>query len=200
MEMGVSLILHETDEQLELYARGQLPEPRVAAIEEHLLICVSCQERLDDVEAFALAMRRAAASEPGREARTSWFAWLRRPVWSGALGFAAIVLAAGLYLNFGRSHMAPLASLQLTAMRGNVQSVGLAQETDITLADAAPGRALRVEVVDSGGKPIWTGSLDGNDNRIQLKKQLSPDNYFVRSFDATGKLLHEYGFRVGGAL
>jgi hypothetical protein len=198
--MGVSHISHETDEELELYALGRLPEPRVDAVEEHLLICASCQERLDELAIFALAMREGIASEPETEARTSWFAWLPRPVWSGVLGFAVIVLAAGVYLNSGRSHVAPVASLRLTAMRGNVESVGPARETDITLEDAPAGSALRVEVVDSAGMPVWSGPLEGDSSRIRLMKQLSPDTYFARLYDAAGKLLHEYGFRVAGGV
>jgi hypothetical protein len=54
-------IAHQTDEQLELYALGRLPEPRQAVIEEHLLICESCRNRLDEAEAFAKAMRQAIA-------------------------------------------------------------------------------------------------------------------------------------------
>src|SRR5580698_10095287 len=194
--MGIAHISHETDEQLELYALCQLPEPRIAAVEEHLLICVACQERLDDLEAFALAMRRGIASEPATEARTNWFAWLRQPTWSAALGFAAIVLAASLYPALGRSHVAPLTSLRLTAMRGSIQSVGLAQETDIALTDAPPGPALRVEIVDAAGRAIWGGGLEGNNSKIRLTEKLSADNYFVRLYDASGRLLHEYGFRV----
>jgi anti-sigma factor ChrR (cupin superfamily) len=52
-------ISHQTAEQLERYALGRLAEPEQAVIEEHLLICEACRQRLDEVEAYAKAMRRA---------------------------------------------------------------------------------------------------------------------------------------------
>jgi hypothetical protein len=113
--------------------------------------------------------------------------------WVG--GFAAIVLATGLYLHSGGS-VAPLASLQLTALRGEVQSTTPARETDITLSDAPAEPVLRAEIVDSVGARVWSGALEGVNRKIQLMKQLAPGDYFVRLHDDTGKLLHEYGFRV----
>ena len=76
---------HRTDDELELYALGRLADPQVAVVEEHLLVCVACQERLDEVEAFALAMREGISAEPAPEPRADWFAWLKQPrvAWAG---------------------------------------------------------------------------------------------------------------------
>jgi hypothetical protein len=57
-------ISHQADDQLELYALGRLTEPEQAALEEHLLICEACRQRLEEAEAFAKAMRRAIADSP----------------------------------------------------------------------------------------------------------------------------------------
>jgi hypothetical protein len=196
---GESGISHQTDDALELYALGRLPEPQVAVVEEHLLICGACQERLDEVEAFALAMRAGIAAEPAPEPRTAWFGWLRQPVAAWAGGFAIAVLAVGLYASLGRSHVAPLASLQLTAMRGEVQSAAPAKETDITLTDAPAedAGALRVAVVDAAGGTVWSGAPGLR--TVRITKQLAQSSYFVRLYDGSGKLLHEYGFRVTDA-
>jgi hypothetical protein len=35
---------HASDEALELYATHSLPEPALAEIEEHLLVCSQCQQ------------------------------------------------------------------------------------------------------------------------------------------------------------
>ena len=200
-------ILHQTDERLELYALGRLPEPLVAEVEEHLLVCAACQERVDDLEAYALAMRQAIVTVPAKSLRRlTWFqrsffqrSWLRIPVlaWSG--GLALIVFAVALYVQ-SAPHLAPLASLQLTAMRGTVPVVGLAREIDITLADAPPGAALRVEIVDATGNTVWGGTPEPQTHKIALTRQLAPGNYFVRLFDDGSKLLHEYGFQVRGGL
>jgi anti-sigma factor RsiW len=207
--MGVVGISHQTDEQLERYALGCLPEPWMAEVEEHLLVCATCQERVDDLEAYSLAMRQAISTEPAKAAPRfawlqQWFAWLQQSwlkapvlVWAG--GLAAIVFSVSLYLQFV-PHLAPLASLQLTAMRGPMPSVVPSRETDITLADVPAGPGLRAEVVDAAGSPVWNGALQSRDHKIALARQLVPGNYFVRLYDDNGKLLHEYGFQVRGSL
>ena len=210
--IGVVGILHRSDEQLELYALGRLSEPSVAEVEEHLLVCAACQERVDDLQAYALAMRQAISREPARaERRLSWFqhswfqhswfqhSWLKVPVLAWAGGFAVIVLSASLYLQF-IPRLSPLASLQLTAMRGSIPSTGLSRETDITLTDAPASPTLHAEVVDATGSTIWSGALEPNTHKIALVRQLAPGNYFVRLFDDGGKLLHEYGFQVRDSL
>ncbi len=192
-------ISHQTDEQLELYALGRLPEPSVAEVEEHLLVCAACQERVDDLEVYAFAMRQAISTEPASPPKP-WFqqSWLKMPVLAWAGGIAAIVFAVTLYLQ-STPHLAPLASLQLTAMRGAMPAVGPSRETDITLADAPSGTALRTEIVDATGSTVWSGILESRTHKIALTRQIAAGNYFVRLFDDGGKLLHEYGFQVRGS-
>ena len=189
----MSDIAPQSDEQLELYALGRLGEPAIAQVEEHLLICAACQERLDETESFAVAMREAIAAEP---APRSWFARFRdmgfrmpAPIWAASL--AALLLALGMYLHSGRNSLPPLALLQLTAVRGDVPAVEPARETDITLADAPAGLTLRVEVVDAAGGTVWKGT-----DTLKIAGPLPVGSYFVRLYDGSGKLLHEYGFLV----
>ena len=51
---------HISEDELELYAvsRG-LPEGQLAVIEEHLLICEVCQDRLQELDEYVAAMREA---------------------------------------------------------------------------------------------------------------------------------------------
>lgn len=93
-----------------------------------------------------------------------------------------------------RSAVAPLASLQLTAVRGDVPAIAIASETDLTLTDAPPLNSLRVEVVDQSGSVVWKGSGEGG--TVKVTKQLAPGTFFVRLYDSSGVLLHEYGFRI----
>ena len=51
--------VHPNEEQLERYAMGRLAERELAPIEEHLLVCEACQERLEMAESLLPAMRRA---------------------------------------------------------------------------------------------------------------------------------------------
>jgi hypothetical protein len=109
------------------------------------------------------------------------------------------MLAGTLYLQ-SVPQLAPLASLQLTATRGAMPTVRPSRETDITLADAPAGAALRAEIVDASGAPLWNGSIDAQTHRIALTQKLAPGSYFVRLFGDSGKLLHEYGFQVRDSL
>lgn len=190
---------HKNDAQLELYALGRLTEPQVRTVEEHLLVCVACQETLDDFEVFASSMRQALSAEAGVQLRAGWrerlsFRGMRPPALAWATAFAVLVFSAGLYLRPG-DNIAPLASLQLTAMRGNSQTVPTAKETDIALRDAPALPSLLAEVVDSTGRAVWAGDFE-NRRKIRLMKQLAPGDYFVRLYGGNGKLLHEYGFQV----
>ncbi len=197
----VAQISHQTDETLELYALKRLSEALTGEVEEHLLVCVSCQQRVDDLEAYALAMRQAIADEPATEPANPIFAQFRFPrfriptlAWAGVLVLFALV--AGLYHPNG-ANLTPLASIQLTAIRGElVPSINPARKTDIVLTDAPAGRELRAEVVDASGKTVWNGQFGGSHPEIQLTHKLAPGNYFVRLYDANGNLMHEYGFRV----
>ena len=192
---------HQPDERLELYALGRLSESDVAIVEEHLLICVSCQERLDEVELFAMAMRQAITSEPAAQSRQAWWGWLM-PSWGSPWAFAgapavlvALALATVLYLHPDRN-VPSRTSVDLAAMRGDVPRVGLAKETDITLTDAPIQSGMRAEVVDSTGIAVWSEQLRAGSAQIKILRQLTPGSYFVRLFDQPGKLLHEYGLNV----
>lgn len=51
--------IHPDDEVVEAYAMGRLEEPILSDYEEHLLICDHCQERLQQIDQYVDAMRRA---------------------------------------------------------------------------------------------------------------------------------------------
>src|SRR5262245_61394504 len=51
---------HSSEESLEMYALGRLRGPELEQLEEHLLICESCQDRLDTTEKYVKAMQGAA--------------------------------------------------------------------------------------------------------------------------------------------
>ena len=52
---------HADLEQLERYSLGNSTEEDCAWLEEHLLICADCRDRLEQHELYLDAMRRAAA-------------------------------------------------------------------------------------------------------------------------------------------
>src|SRR5207245_2737799 len=102
---------------------------------------------------FIVGIREARAQAP-EKAAVGWFDWLRRPGFAMAGGFAALVLAVGIWSMAGRTDLAPVASLQLTAMRGGSPTIAPARELDLTFTD---GRG-RVELVDASGANLWNGA------------------------------------------
>jgi hypothetical protein len=58
--MALDSSLHPDDEVVEAYAMRRLAEPVLSAYEEHLLICEDCQKRLQQMDEYLDAMRRAA--------------------------------------------------------------------------------------------------------------------------------------------
>jgi hypothetical protein len=185
--------LHQPEDRLELYALGRLSGAEVEQIEEHLLMCHSCVGRLEDIGAFALGAREdlTAHAEPPVG---SWAAW-RLPRFALPAVFATALLALSVYWTGVATRLAPAASLQLTAMRGDMPRVAQARETDLTLTDPpATGAPFRLEVVDASGAGVWSGAGPG----AKIHKRLLPGDYFVRLFSSKGQLLHEYGFHVVG--
>ena len=208
----MDLNFHGTEDQLEQYALGRLAESDMTVLEEHLLVCAVCLERLDQMQDFSVGMREALIADgvaPGTENTVqrntlSWWSrfglpeWLGKPGFALALAGAAVVLAVGLSVT-GNTNIAPTASLQLTAMRGAMPYSLPAKEIHLTLIDAPQtGGPFRVEVVDSTGKSQWAGSIlatVGGD-QLDIRKTLSQGDYFVRLYNPEGALVHEYGFRV----
>jgi anti-sigma factor RsiW len=53
-------VQHIPEDSLEQYAMGAFPEPEAGPLEEHLLICAGCQDRLQATDDYVAAMRAAA--------------------------------------------------------------------------------------------------------------------------------------------
>jgi predicted anti-sigma-YlaC factor YlaD len=57
----VEIVEHVPEDDLELYAMRTLPAPESELLEEHLLICSACRDRLTATDGYVAAMRSAAA-------------------------------------------------------------------------------------------------------------------------------------------
>ena len=189
-------LIHGTDEQLEAYILGRLSDSEEEVFEEHLLVCATCRTAVDQQLVFVSGMKEALAdAKPQRD----WLAWLRpvfAPRFAMAGALAAVVVAAGLYFVAGdHTHYAPVAALQLTAIRGVTPAVEPAREIDLTLNSfPTMGGPFKVEVVDANGGNIWTGTT--STPSVAIHEKFHPGSYFVRLYTSSGDLLHEYGFRV----
>ena len=56
------LVDHISEDRLDQYALKRLPEDQAAALEEHLLICAECQDRLQLTDEFIAALRAVVRS------------------------------------------------------------------------------------------------------------------------------------------
>ncbi|MDP9055034.1 MAG: hypothetical protein M3N93_12165 [Acidobacteriota bacterium] len=198
---------HLTDDQLESYVLGRLPSADVSILEEHLIVCAACQEELDRATDFTIGVREALEADPLLAAEAAgerspptagWLNRVRRPAFSMTLGFVALIIAIGIFSN-GRTKFAPSASLQLTAMRGEMPSTVPARQFELTLSDAPKeGGPFRIDVVNEVGVSMWRGlapaSADGV--HVNVQQKLASGDYFVRIYSPEGQVLREYGFRV----
>jgi hypothetical protein len=58
-------VQHAAEDDLELYAMRSLPAPESERLEEHLLVCVGCQDRLTATDQYVAAMRFGGGEDQG---------------------------------------------------------------------------------------------------------------------------------------
>ena len=198
---------HASDDQLELYSLDRLSDTDLIQVEEHLMVCSGCRDRLEDASAFALAMRKVLKEHPvafEKPDEENWFSRLlsgwKTPSLAFAGAMAAVVLSVGLY-TYTQGHSgagmttAPVAYLQLTAMRGELPSVHGAKAVQLRFSEAVEsGGPYKVSLVADDGSAVWNGVTQGPN--VRLDRSLPKGTYFARLFGPSGQLLHEYGFRV----
>jgi hypothetical protein len=179
---------HVPDELLERYSLGVVPEAEAADLEEHLLLCECCQDRLRETDVFIEAMRGAV-----REAvspRAGWMAWR----WAAVA--AALVL--GVWMSARpQAGPAPVAVV-LEATRGGGPTAPARQPLDLVLDRAGlPGLpSYRVEIVDSESRPVLRREVRPQGERLRVEAPPLPvGSYWIRlSRDA--ELYREFGLRV----
>jgi hypothetical protein len=204
---------HPTEEQWEEYALGLLSEEQIAGMEEHLLVCPECQDRLSQVDEYIHVMREAArklSEAPPPWWRLAWArleAWRPMPAVSWGLAAAAVVV---LFLLVPRIVMAPRSAgaLPVTVMLQATRSAG-----GELFAQAPSGRDLRltwdptglpsesccqVEVVDAGGRVIAQARVEHPREAELRLRSLRRGTYWVRVYSlGPGRdLIREFGLEV----
>jgi hypothetical protein len=202
----VELTPHGSEDQLEDYVLGRLPDTQLAILEEHLLICETCMHRLEEIDNLVVGMRGLSIVPTPARRRFVFRDWIQgvglraQPAFSAAFAALVIVLiGAGVFFASGRNRLAPMASLQLTATRGEMATAAAARETDLTLLDVqSAGGPFLVELVNAVGDRQWTGmaNIEPGGVSVKVQRHLQPGNYFVRVYGPSHQILHEYGFRV----
>lgn len=197
MRRQLHLGSHIPEDTLEEYALGRVPESQSSPIEEHLLVCESCQKRLGDIDEYILLMKHATSqphsvgspaskTEPWRSKRVRYIVG----------GTIAAGLAAAIFLPQSGA-LPPAEKVDLVAMRGAEMThihAGRPVDFHIELPDLLDG-TYRIDVVDSGGRVVWSGpgSARGKELRVREPKALKAGVYWVRLFAAGGDEVREFG-------
>ena len=207
------LMTHLEEDVLEAYSLGRIAEDEAASLEEHLLICRTCQERLERTDDFVRAFRMAVRTSPetpkaepprSRYGALCSAAWLRPAPMAAALALAAIAVVA---LAPRPADLAQPAEAHLTALRGAGGETGpsvvpadrpLRLELDVK---ALPAASYRIQLADARGRQVWESAapaaVELGHVRASVPHAIPAGLYWVRLYDpATGALAREYGLRA----
>lgn len=185
---------------------GTLAEPALAELEEHLLICAHCQQRLADTYAYVAAMRSAAGGLDQRDesrkmfwTRASGLLTFRRLGWAMAIiGLVLAGTALRLFLSPSQSRQ-PVAILLETSRGSELQRAPAGRPLDLSLdvrgLPAFPN--YQMEMVDAGGRVLDTSAV-GMQGKLttRISKRLRPGSYFIRLYAPSRELLREYGLQI----
>jgi hypothetical protein len=184
---------HMQEDELERYSMRILAEDESAELEEHLLVCEPCRERLEATESFVHGIRAAARKLP--EPRPGWFS-IPRLAWLAPA--AAVLACVVLMVRPGTQPIAPTAvTLQATrgAGPGAQAPAGTPLNLQPDLNGLPPFEKYGLELVDQQGQAVWEGSVKAGGTAIAPGQ--SAGSWFVRVYSPDRKLLREYGLRIG---
>ncbi len=199
---------HALEENLERYSMATLPEAEAEILEEHLLICPLCQERLTESDEYLRAMR-SAASKLRAENTSDSSSWRSRLelLWAGAAAISLILLllASG-YWHSPRNGSSPPVAVFLQTVRCADGLAGakapmnspLALESDLSGLPIVT--ALRLEVVNAQGVLVQRVDLKPEGGRLLAKVPggLTRGRYWVQLYtlEPDHELLREYALQV----
>ncbi len=204
---------HPSEEDLERYSIGKLAEEQLASLEEHLLVCETCQERLSEVDAYVKAAQRAARKLKNAPptfwqhqwAKLSLALWIPAPVWVAALAVAATVLVWTIPRWVFPGAVAP-AAVMLRSIRGpaGLSTNGAPAGKPLRLHWDETGlpafSSYRVEIVNSSGRPVFETTVEAGKtgSSLLVGNPLRRGRYWVRLYapPPRAELLREFGLEV----
>jgi hypothetical protein len=198
--------VHPSADELENCLLDRVSEEDRRVVEEHLLVCDTCRDSLQNIHATILA-RNWALEQIEREESARSGKWVRFGI--PARAYAGCCAAAVIAL-FGWTYMArtggpiPESHVSLTATRSGAaaQSAFVVAGSRVTLnldttSLPASGRYM-VEVVDLAGARVWGGEVEARTPglTVRLARPLPAGRYWVRLNTANGAALREFELRV----
>ena len=203
---------HAGDEKLELYSMGRLEGAQLEAIEEHLLVCASCQDRLADTDIYVRAARAATAKlaadprqeSPGFLGRLRALALSYEPILITAA--IAVVLIGVFWIARPSPERLnpPVAAVVLETARGESTAATVSRDSRpflrIDVSELPPSSSYHVELVNARGEAIWHSDAtpSGGKLGVTMEKTLAGGTYWVRLYSPAPEraLLREYGLRA----
>ena len=183
---------HVDETTLERYVIGALSGEATAGVEQHLLVCETCRQRVTETEDYVRAMRSATETLPGAAeegARRRRFRWLVPVFVCAALAVFAIVRLVP------RNNPSP-AVVALAALRGNETAqapAGRQLQLQPDLLGLAASPRYRLDLVTATGAVAW--KCDFQPPSTVAPGQAAGD-YFVRISLPDGTLLREYALTI----
>jgi hypothetical protein len=191
---------HADGEHLERYSMGTLVGPEAEALEEHLLVCPTCQDELAEIDAYVRTVQAAASrlrsEQPLSRVRTrsGFWAFFRQPGLAyGAIAAVCLILAMWVSLTRqsppGSSGLPPVAVL-LQAVRGPGGTIdarapgGRPLILRADLSGLPPQTDWELEVVDARGARVqrFAGSASEGSLEVKLTAGLAAGQYWVRLY------------------
>ena len=204
---------HAADDVLERYSMGKLPEGEIEPFEEHLLICVECQQRLAETDVYIHAVRTAAArlereraaapTNPFRALAAMWT--VPRTAW--ALGAVVLALAVSWLAVHRRDSGAigpsPVAVILQTTRGTDHAAVAPSHapfvlRIDLTQLPALSSYSLEVAAGDGSVVGEYHAVSKDGSLSVPVERTLAAGKYWVRLYaPAPGKeLLREYALEL----
>lgn len=197
---------HPSDDQLELYALGRLSASANDHIEEHLLICYGCQDRLIDLDSYLHLMKQVCALEVEtraahqRSISKAVIAIVMRvpvPVWAGTMALLAVSAGVPLIRSVSAG---PETEIHLVASRGGELPARAGRNVRMTIdaAELESFPSYRVAVVDPSGQNVWAGTVKPANAVLTVRPnvRLAAGTYWVRVTGPNAEPVREYGLKL----
>lgn len=207
------LMEHITEDDLELYSMGRLVGAQLEQVEEHLLVCEHCQNRLLEADEFIAAFRAAVKEKPlaDSQSETSGPGLLRRFLagwqgWKPAYGIAGVMAVMVLATVFYWPRTAgPVQDVYLHAVRNaevTTISSGAELKLHLDMTQLPERSTFYVRLVDAAGREVWEAEVTPQSGWLSASLiphgRLSAGRYWIRVYpsQASTELLREYGLLV----
>jgi hypothetical protein len=193
--------VHPDDNVLEQYALNRLSFAEAESVEDHISLCKSCLDRLDEEVAFVhdlkavLERDQAGLNDENIAARGwNWLGGWKSPVWT----FAAVAAAVLLFFVWRPEPKGNLVAVALMATRGPSTAVHTEGPFDFEIFVADSAQSYSAVLVDAAGNSLWSGEAKRKDGKLHaiVRRKLDPGQYFLRVSNPSSHSTTEYGLTI----